>query len=486
MPTFVDLFAGAGGMSLGLHAAGLDCVGVVENDPSASTTYRANLAALMPDTSMIRLGPEAGDMRRIGARQMADELARGGVEEGELDLLTAGPPCQGFSHVGRSKLDSIARQRGAFQHDERNELYLAVADLLPLVQPRAFVIENVPGILNHARVNVAERIAETAERHGYRVSVTVLNAAWYGIPQTRDRVFVLGYREDLGIPPTFPAPRFRAELSSSHLAGASWVASMFNDTNRFIQLRNPGPESPRATTSVEALGDLPAFTDHLRESYRSQSASRGPLEYTSLAEKDSYAELMRGWPDLPEPIAVYDHYARSTPRDHETFRRMSQGDRYPGAVRVARDRYVQAVLEYRRGREMGYKEPPPVREDFVPPYSVTSFVDKWRKLMPDQPSWTVTAHLSRDGYSHIHYDDDQARTITPREAARLQSFPDSFCLTGNMGDAFRQIGNAVPPLLAREIGEHVARCLEYGTPPEVLREQQPSQLPLVGTSASAR
>lgn len=481
MPNFVDLFAGAGGMSLGLHAAGLDCVGVVENDPVASVTYQANLATFMSGSPMARLGPETGDMRGIDARQMADELATGGIYGGELDLLTAGPPCQGFSHVGRSKLDSIARQRGAFQHDERNELYLAVADLLPVVRPRAFVIENVPGILNHARVNVAERIAEAAESHGYRVAVTVLNAAWYGVPQTRDRVFVLGYREDLDIPPTFPAPRFRAELSSSHLAGARWVESMFSDNARFIQLRNPGPGAPQVTTSMEALGDLPAFTEHLEEGYRSQRASRGPLEYAAPTEEGSYAELMRRWSDLPESSAVYDHYARSTPRDHATFRMMSHGDRYPDAVRVARHRYRKAVLEYRRRREAGYEEPAPVRENFVPPYPETSFVDKWRKLIPGQPSWTVTAHLSRDGYSHIHYDDDQARTITPREAARLQSFPDSFRLTGNMGDAFRQIGNAVPPLLAREIGEHVTRCLEHGTPPDVLREQQPSQLPLVGT-----
>lgn len=481
MLTFVDLFAGAGGMSLGLHAAGLDSVGVVENDPDASTTYQANLASMMSDAPMIRLGPETGDMRSIEARRMADELARGGVDEGDLDLLTAGPPCQGFSHVGRSKLDSIARQRGAFQHDERNELYLAVADLLPVVQPRAFVIENVPGILNHGRVNVAERIAEVAEGHGYRVAVTVLNAAWYGVPQTRDRVFVLGYREDLDIAPTFPSPRFRAELSSSHLAGAPWVASMFSDTNRFILLKNPASGSPKATSNLEALGDLPAFTEHLQEGYRSQRASRGPLEYAALAEEGSYAELMREWSDLPESVAVYDHYTRSTPRDHITFSMMRHGDRYPDAVRVARRRYVEAVLEYRRRREVRREEPPPLRENFVPPYPVMSFADKWRKLIPDQPSWTVTAHLSKDGYSHIHYDGDQARTVTPREAARLQSFPDSFRLTGNMGDAFRQIGNAVPPLLAREIGEHVAHCLEHGTPPRVLREQQPAQLPLVGT-----
>lgn len=481
MPNFVDLFAGAGGMSMGLHSAGFNCVGVVESDTSASTTYQANLSPQVSDVPLVRLGPEDGDMRSIDGHQMADELARGGVAEGELDLLTAGPPCQGFSHVGRSKLDSLARQRGAFQYDERNQLYLAVADLLPVIQPRAFLVENVPGILNHARVNVAERIAETAENSGYRVAVTVLNAAWYGVPQTRERVFVLGYREDLDILPTFPVPRLRAELSSSHLAGASWVESMFSDGNRFIRLKNPRPDSLAATTCREALGDLPAFTDHLREGYRSQRANRGPLEYASSVKAGSYGDLMRRWPDLPESGAVHDHYARSTPRDHETFRRMGHGDRYTDAVRVARKRYVEAVLEYRRRRGAGSKELSPAKKDFVPPYPVTSFTDKWRKLMPDQPSWTVTAHLSRDGYSHIHYDDDQARSITPREAARLQGFPDSFRLMGNMGDGFRQIGNAVPPLLAREIGRHVALCLEYGTPPETLRDQQPSQLPLVIT-----
>ena len=89
----------------------------------------------------------------------------------------------------------------------------------------------------------------------------------------------------------------------------------------------------------------------------------------------------------------------------------------------------------------------------MPPYPSDVFVDKWRKLVPDEPSWTITAHLAKDSYSHIHYDSEQARALSVREAARLQSFPDGFKFAGNMGDCFRQIGNAVPPVLARAIAE---------------------------------
>ncbi len=218
MPTYLDVFAGAGGISLGLEAAGFDCVGAVELDPRAAESYRLNF----PDISrapFVRLGSE-GDVQQIRPASIRDALAGAGIDVGDLDLLVAGPPCQGFSLVGRSKLDSLAKQRGAFQHDERNRLHLSVTGLLPVLRPRCFLIENVPGILTHARVNVAERIAETADELGYRSIVAVLNAAWYGVPQTRERVFILGYRDDLRIEPTFPAPTYNVELTSSHLAAA--------------------------------------------------------------------------------------------------------------------------------------------------------------------------------------------------------------------------------------------------------------------------
>jgi DNA (cytosine-5)-methyltransferase 1 len=89
------------------------------------------------------------------------------------------------------------------------------------------------------------------------------------------------------------------------------------------------------------------------------------------------------------------------------------------------------------------------------------FIDKWRKLIPDQPSWTIPAHLARDSYSHIHHDSSQARMVSVREAARLQSFPDAFEFSGNMGDCFRQIGNAVPPLLAWAVAASVMGLLGH-------------------------
>lgn len=459
MPTYLDLFAGAGGFSLGLEAAGFDCAGVVEIDSRAADTYRLNFPDHAAGAPFVRLGPDEGDVSRIEAEHVANVLAGYGIGEGELDLLVAGPPCQGFSHIGRSKLDSLAKQRGAFQHDERNQLYLSVTDMLPVLRPRCFLIENVPGILTHARVNVAERIAETAEGEGYEVAVAILNAAWYGVPQTRERVFILGYREDLGVQPTFPAPTFNAPLTPGHLAGATWVSSLFNETRRFTTLENPGSDCLLATTASEAIGDLPMFTRHLRDGYRAGKAANRPLEYPGTAEPGSYDETMRAWPGLHESDCVRDHYVRYTPRDHETFRRMRHGDKYPAAVRVARQRYVEAVLSYRSVRGIVGGVDRPRREDFVPPYSTGSFDEKWRKLVPGLPAWTVTAHLSKDGYSHIHYDGEQARSISPREAARLQGFPDAFAFVGNMGDAFRQIGNAVPPILARELGRHVAETL---------------------------
>src|SRR5262249_55491082 len=96
---------------------------------------------------------------------------------------------------------------------------------------------------------------------------------------------------------------------------------------------------------------------------------------------------------------------------------------------------------------------------FIPPYDPGDFHEKWGKLDPDRPSWTVPAHLAKDSYSHIHYDSAQARMISVREAARLQSFPDGFLFAGNMGDCFRQIGNAVPPVLAEVIASTVMQSL---------------------------
>src|SRR5204863_2723877 len=102
-------------------------------------------------------------------------------------------------------------------------------------------------------------------------------------------------------------------------------------------------------------------------------------------------------------------------------------------------------------------------ESFVPPYDVGKFPNKWRKMEPDLPARTLMAHLGKDSYSHIHYDSAQARTISVREAARLQSFPDGFTFCGTMNPAFRQIGNAVPPLMAKALATEMMKTLCTGS-----------------------
>jgi DNA (cytosine-5)-methyltransferase 1 len=139
---------------------------------------------------------------------------------------------------------------------------------------------------------------------------------------------------------------------------------------------------------------------------------------------------------------------------------MRPGDQYPKAFQYALDLFAERLREYeRRGirlREGGaeYEE---LRRKIVPPYDPGKFPNKWRKMEADQPARTLMAHLGKDSYSHIHYESEQARTISVREAARLQSFPDGFRFAGTMNPAFRQIGNAVPPLLANALAHEILK-----------------------------
>jgi DNA (cytosine-5)-methyltransferase 1 len=173
---------------------------------------------------------------------------------------------------------------------------------------------------------------------------------------------------------------------------------------------------------------------------------------------------MRDWPGLPRPEASTRNEIHLTPRDYEIFRRMRPGDRYAEALAIARKRLDEYILSLEEvDRPSTPEQLQALERRFVPPYSEVGFRDKWRKLKPGQPSWTVPAHLSKDAYSHIHYDDDQARAISVREAARLQSFPDAFVFEGNMGDCYRQIGNAVPPLLAWALAAQLLSDLGWAT-----------------------
>lgn len=450
----LDLFSGAGGLTLGLAAAGFESVGAIEIDDVAGKTYVQNFG----ERSVALFGPAAGDIRRTDPSVLRQSLAAAGVTE--LDLLAAAPPCQGFSRVGRGKLDSLASRVGAFLEDERNGLFRHAVLMVQELRPRVFVFENVPGMLHLRGRNMVETVCEAVADLGYDVRATLLNSAWYGVPQTRERIFVLGVRDDLGVEPRFPKRRHEVNLSRGYLSNAELDPGNWRNPGFFITWdRLPKTRTLEPATTVRmALGDLPVFTAHLRatsngHTYRARRELFGPVPYRSSAD-NWFAKLMRAWNETIRTDAVTDHFCRWTPRDFETFRRMKPGDRYPQAVEEAEARYREAITSW---KEVGGRRPR--KADFIPPYSLEGFPDKWRKLVPDYPAWTVTAHLGKDTYSHIHYDSHQARAITIREAARLQSFPDAFTFGGNMGDAFRQIGNAVPPLLARAVGVTVIEIL---------------------------
>lgn len=455
-PKYLDLFSGAGGFSAGLEAAGFSAIGSVEIDPLAAESFRTNF----PNTALNYHGPVNGDIRQVSPRSVLRKIENLGLTE--LDLLVAAPPCQGFSRVGRGKLISLAEKKQAFLQDTRNQLYRHAIEFLKTLRPKCMLFENVAGILHLGGTNMAELICKEIAAQGYIVKCALLNSAWYGVPQTRERVFIVGYRADLGITPSFPPIQRHVCLSRGHLSNAELDPCNWADQSYFISHQEIGvcEGALPAVTVEEAFSGLPRFTAHLRPGYRAnRSLQPQDVKYPSPCNYE-YDSIMRNWPWNSQYSSefVRDHICRYTPRDFQTFSRMKHGDKYPEAVAIATDRYREALNSYSNTKELKNNRRPR-KADFIPPYKLVGFPDKWRKLIPGDPSWTITAHLGKDTYSHIHYDSTQARMITIREAARLQSFPDGFHFCGNMGDAFRQIGNAVPPLMAKAIGERLFAVL---------------------------
>ena len=220
---------------------------------------------------------------------------------------------------------------------------------------------------------------------------------------------------------------------------------------------SPPPVAPTAVTARDAIGDLPPITSHLdgtlRRGARHFDVAVGLPQQASLSE---FAQDMRTWPGFESDGYVRDHVIRSLgDRDFRIFRAMDPGDDYPRAHALGRSFFGQAAAALQARGQLppeGSHEYEMLRREYVPPYDAGKFPNKWRKMEAESPVRTLMAHLGKDTYSHIHYDSQQARVISVREAARLQSFPDGFRFAGTMNPAFRQIGNAVPPLLARHLG----------------------------------
>lgn len=375
--SLVDMFCGAGGLSEGFRQAGFRTVMAVDADPQAMRTYRLNHPEVDEQAMLCR------DIR--GFRDEAENI-RSLIGEREIDVLVGGPPCQGFSRAGLRAKPFHGKAQAS--QDERNHLYKELVDLLEVLQPRAVVLENVPGMgeVTYTDDTTFVQAARAAmEAVGYQTTSWLLNAAAYGVPQERIRRIIVGVRN--GPAPLQPPAATHNATTTQHRV----------DTGRERTAR------PDAITLGERLSDLP----HL------QSA-----QGKNIAGQDG--KLLIG------------HVARfQNKEDLKRYRALKQGENYRSLI---------------------------IRKPRLKCYSDDHFPDKFYKLSADRPSRTIVAHLQRDGNSFVH--PTQPRSITPREAARLQSFGDDYLFTGPLTRTFRQIGNAVPPLLARAIAEHLRIHLE--------------------------
>ncbi|NUO74757.1 MAG: DNA cytosine methyltransferase [Lysobacter sp.] len=462
-PRVLDLFAGCGGISLGFEAAGFDLRGAVEFDPDAARSHGLNFHHGAQAHS------RAIDITQTSPLDLCRHLDLGAIEDA-FDIVVGGPPCQAFARVGRPKLREIEEHPEAFIHDPRAQLYKKYLEYVDAFQPLAVLMENVPDILNHGGQNIAEETCEVLEEKGYVCGYTLLNAAFYGVPQMRERMFLIAYRRELGVRASFPAPSHWLVLppgyEGSRSVALKTLKNLVGDAHSYIAPPAATPDLPPAVTAEDALADLPAI--NARELLATGKISRGARRFDSPVsygrkKPSTYGELMRTWKGHEAPSqGLTDHVIRFLPRDYELFARMNPGDQYPEAFAHATALFEERLASARaKGeklseRSAGYKA---LWNSIVPPYDVSKFPNKWRKMWREQPARTLMAHLGKDSYSHIHYDSKQARTISVREAARLQSFPDGFRFHGTMNPAFKQIGNAVPPLLAKAIATQMMQTL---------------------------
>jgi DNA (cytosine-5)-methyltransferase 1 len=459
----LEICSGCGGLSLGLSAAGFSLTAHVEIDPEAAASYARNFGG---DRSPDDPWAVARDMEKCSPDDLVAELKLGVRTAQAFDILAAGLPCQAFARIGRSKLRAVAGKDDAFQTDPRAALYRRFLDYVRDTQPLAIVIENVPDILNFGGHNVPEEICDTLEQEGYRTAYTILNAAWFGVPQVRERLFIIAIANTLGVDPIFPEPTHFLDLPRGYESSRRVALKHVDDDSRhFHAVHKPSNELPHAIGVRAALGDLPKITEHRTDPGAMRRRKLDDvLPYREpKAGVSEYAILMRSWPAFATGDGAGGHLVRITPRDFPIFRALPQGADYPQALKLAETMFAAAAREQGiTNRHEGSERWEALRRSMVPPYDPAKFPNKWWKLEPLKPSRTLTAHIGKDTYSHIHYDSYQSRTISVREAARLQSFPDGFRFAGAMNAAFRQIGNAVPPLLGKAVAQALRRQLENG------------------------
>ncbi len=414
MLTYVELFAGAGGLAEGFLRKGFVPVAHVEMDRYASLTLRTRLAfhflkqknqmdvyrayitgeisreefyGNVPEDLMNNVINE--EIREDNLLFIFEKIERRLYELGlsRINVLAGGPPCQAYSLIGR------ARNPYKMKDDKRNYLYKLYTAFLLKFKPDIFVFENVPGLLSVGNGKLWEDVKAHFRKAGYCVDHRVLNAHDFGVLQNRRRVIVIGWRRNLDL--GYPDFKTDGEVAEFRVA--------------------------------DVLDDLPPLKPG--ESIRVGEYLKKPGKYLKKYGIRSDGDI------LTLHIA-----RRHNERDREIYRF-----------------YIERWFKERKRPE--YDELP---EHLKTHKNKTSFKDRFKVVAPDLPyCQTVVAHLAKDGHYFIHPDINQLRSISVREAARLQSFPDNFYFEGPMTAMFRQIGNAVPPLMAEGIAVKIKEMLEW-------------------------
>ncbi|MBS4032632.1 MAG: DNA cytosine methyltransferase [Clostridiales bacterium] len=364
-PIAIDLFCGVGGMSLGFEQAGFNVVAAVDKDPIHTYAHTINF----PDCQTIH-----ADVAKLTASDIRNIA---GIGNRQIDVVFGGPPCQGFSLIGKRR-----------SNDPRNMLFFEFARLVAEISPNYFVLENVDGLLYGNTLKVLDEFIKRMKAAKYEIlePVEVLNACNYGVPQRRKRLFVIGCKT------SFPLPKY------------------------------PIIKTNYSTPTVkDAIYDLPNIDEINYLLY-------SDLFTGKLGSGSTYALLLRS--------EIRDKNDLSLPR-------VKNLSGLSGCSRIVHSTDVRKRFSM---TTPGTTEP----------------ISRFYRLKWDDVSNTIRAGTERShgGYTaarpiHPQY----SRCITVREAARIQSFPDWFEFHHTKSHAFRQVGNAVPPLLARAIAKEVVKCL---------------------------
>jgi len=379
---FIDLFCGAGGLSLGFERAGFKCVGAIDISKACINTHKLNFPDCVSISSDISMIKPIEFNKKIGKKK--------------IELIVGGPPCPTFSTIGHAKIKSIQSKKNSnftLFDDKRNFLFNKYFDYIEYFKPNFFVMENVPNFVTKYNGSIFNQTKNKIEKLGYKIvneKNFIFNAADYGVPQTRKRMILIGTK----------VKNFKYSLPK---------INFFSNDNALSQ-------GSRYISVKEAIDDLPKITDNWRID---------ECKYSKYKNLTTYQKIMR----KKTNGTVKNNICRMTnDRAKKVFKEMKQGSKYMDLPKEIRN-----IL--------------PFREDI--------FADRLKRLVNSKPSWTVIAHIGMDGYMYIH--PTETRTISVREAARLQSFPDDFVFLGTQMETYHQVGNAVPVILAETIAKSIIR-----------------------------